>query len=446
MKPLRCLAPRLDVERRLAALAAQAVDLDTQRLEVVDGDPAEGVDHVHEPEQVDQGVVVDGQPEQLLGGPGDGGDARPFAVREQVGPLVLGKGVQLVEQPREAAALAEVVGRRPVGQWHLDHVAGQPEQRHLPGGQLEAGHHHRVGAPAAAARPGVAAQQQHRDPAGDGRDQPVGRLVAVAVPRVPLRVLAREDRGHQVIGLEVVEGGGGVRGRGQGHERDQPGGRPLAPAARGRRPVVVPRGQQVGVEHGDDPEHQQAGVGHQQGEQGPGLHQHARDGRRLAPQPDRHGQAQDGDHQHGRAPAPVPEVQLAGPGQEAGEQGRDQRPSPPVAHGWPARGLPRVPPGRAGAAASVGQHIRFAHSPPPRSTIPRRGTTCREESIVLRAHYHEWPFGSCSPRRPQVSIPREAEICATKGGHAWPGTAASRARGPGRPPGGWRRGWPGRPR
>src|SRR4029450_8916140 len=52
----------------------------------------------------------------------------------------------------------------------------------------------------------VALPGRARDPAGDGGDQPVAGVVAVAVPRLPRGVLAREDRGHQVTGLEVVEG------------------------------------------------------------------------------------------------------------------------------------------------------------------------------------------------------------------------------------------------
>src|SRR5918995_1612378 len=55
--------------------------------------------------------------------------------------------------------------------------------------------------------------------------------IMVSVRR-PVRVLAGEDRGHQVVGLQVVEGGGGVRGRGQAEDHDQPHGRAAAPAAR----------------------------------------------------------------------------------------------------------------------------------------------------------------------------------------------------------------------
>ena len=53
------------------------------------------------------------------------------AVGEQVG-LVLGEGVQLVQQPREAAALAEVVGRRPSGSGTWTRLRGSPNSDTLP--------------------------------------------------------------------------------------------------------------------------------------------------------------------------------------------------------------------------------------------------------------------------------------------------------------------------
>ncbi len=123
--------------------------------------PPTAFDQVLEAVQVDECVVVDRQPGDLLDRLGGRGDPGSLVTGVQAG-VVVGPGVD----PVEVAALAVeavrelLVHRRAGGERHVGEVARQPEQDGATGLLVDAGDRDAVGTQALPLGSGVAAQQQ----------------------------------------------------------------------------------------------------------------------------------------------------------------------------------------------------------------------------------------------------------------------------------------------